>query len=193
MSKKVITETSTVEYNAETGELKQQTKTQVAVLGSEDKYYKFYKEGLDYIIDMPVKCTKVFYALLDIMTYVDQPVIGLGEHGMHIFLNADIKRGIAKDLGYANYRQIDNVIQQLLKGDVLIREGTGIFRPNPSIVARGAWKEICHLREEVNCPLPKGETFKSVCEKKDAVKKQLAEQAAVQAEHQTEQLTIDGV
>ena len=163
MSKKVITETSTVEYNAETGEVKQQTKTQVAVLGSEDKYYKFYKEGLDYIIDMPVSCSKVFYALLDIMTYVDQSVVGLGEYGMHIFLNVDIKRGIAENLGYAKYRQVDNIIQQLLKGNVLIREGTGIFRPNPSIVARGAWKEICHLREECNCPLPKGETFKSVC------------------------------
>lgn len=193
MSKKIITETSTTEYNAETGEVKQQTKTQVAVLGTEDKYYKFYKEGLDYIIDMPVKCTKVFYALLDIMTYVDQPVIGLGEHGMHIFLNADIKRGIAKDLGYKGYRQIDNILQTLLKGEVLVREGTGIFRPNPNIVARGAWKEICHLREECKCPLPKGETFKSVCDRKDAARIQMKENAAVQAEHQAEQLTIDGV
>ncbi len=183
MSKKIITETHDTEYDALTGEVKAKRSCQVAVLPTEDKYYKFYHEGLVYISDMPNECSRVFFALLDNMSYVDQTVEGLGEYGMHIFLNADIKRAIAKSLGLKNYRCIDNTIQMLLKGEVLLRVGTGIFRPNPYIVARGAWKEIAHLREECGYPLPKGETFKSVCKRKDIVKKQLEEQAAVQAEH----------
>lgn len=193
MSKKIITEISAMEYNAETGKYEVVRTQQVAVMATEDKFYKFYYEGLVYIADMPLECHRVLYALLDNMTYVDQKVEGLGEYGMHIFLNADIKRGIAKSLGIKNYRSIDNTIQLLLKGNVLIRIGKGIFRPNPYIIARGAWKEIAHLRAECGVPFAKGDTFKSVCEQKDRVKKQLEEMAALQAEHQEEQLRIEGI
>lgn len=178
MSKKIITETSDLEFNEVTGRYEVRRTQQVAVLTTENKYYKFYSEGLRYISDMPPECNKVFYALLDNMTYVDQKVEGLGEYGMHIFLNADVKKGIAQSLGYKNVRSLDNIIQKLLKGEVLIRIGTGIYRPNPFIVARGAWKEIAHLREECGCPIPLGATFKSVCALKDAIKQRRAEAKA---------------
>ena len=193
MSKKIITETTTEVVDPVTGELVPKKKHQVAVLSTEDKFYKFYREGLRYISDMPLECHRVLYALLDNMSYVDQKVEGLGEYGMHIFLNADIKRAIAKSLGIKNYRSIDNTIQLLLKGDVLIRVGKGIFRPNPYIVARGAWKEILNLRMECGASFAEDETFKSVCARKDNAKKQQKEMASLQAEHQAEQLTIDGV
>ena len=193
MSKKMINETTDVVFNPETGKYEVERTHQFATLSTEDKFFKFYYEGLVYMSDMPLEYHRVLYALLDNMSYVDQKVEGLGDYGMHIFLNADIKRAIAKSLGLKNYRCIDNAIQMLLKGEVLIRVGKGIFRPNPNIIARGAWREISHLREECNCPLPKGETFKSVCARKDSVKKQIAEMAAIQAEHQAEQLTIDGI
>lgn len=178
MSKKIITETSDLEFNEVTGRYEVKRTQQVAVLPTEDKYYKFYSEGLRYISDMPPECNKVFYALLDNMTYVDRKVEGLDDYGMHIFLNADIKRGIAKSIGFQNVRSLDNAIQKLLKGDVLFRIGTGIYRPNPYIVARGAWKEIAHLRAECGYPIADGDTFKTVCARKDAVKKQLAEAQA---------------
>lgn len=184
MSKKIITETSDMEFNEQTGRYEVKRTRQVAVLPTEDKYYKFYSAGLRYISDMPPECNKVFYALLDIMTYVDQKVEGLGEYGMHIFLNADIKKGIAQSLGFENVRSLDNTIQKLLKGDVLIRKGKGIYRPNPYIVARGAWKEIAHLRAECNYPIADGDTFKTVCARKDAVKKQLEAVNAVYSQHQ---------
>ena len=187
MSKKVITETSDMEFNAETGKYEVKRTQQVAVLATEDKYYKFYHEGLMYISDMPPELHKVFYALLDNMTYVDQTVEGLGDYGMHIFLNADIKRGIAKSLGLKNYRSIDNAITKLVKGDVLIQVGRGIYRPNSYIVARGAWKEIAHLRAECGHPFAKGETFKSVCERKTMSSKRIKEALAEQAKHQSEQ------
>ena len=155
MSKKVITEISDVEYNDATGKYEVKRTQQVAVLATEDKYYKFYHEGLMYIADMQPELHRVFYALLDNMTYVDQTVEGLGDYGMHIFLNADIKRGIAKSLGLKNSRSIDNAITKLVKGEVLIPVGRGIYRPNPYIVARGAWKEIAHLRAECYYPLAK--------------------------------------
>lgn len=193
MSKKIITETSTEVVNPETGELVPKKKYQVAVLSTEDKYYKFYREGLRYISDMPLECHRVLYALLDNMSYVDQKVEGLGEYGMHIFLNADIKRAIADTLKIKNYRCIDNTIQMLLKGNVLARVGKGIYRPNPYIVARGAWKEILNLRIEWGASFANDDTFKSVCARKENANKQKKEMAAVQAEHQAEQLTIDGV
>lgn len=191
MSKKVITETSDMEFNAETGKYEVKRTQQVAVLATEDKYYKFYHEGLIYISDMPPELHKVFYALLDNMTYVDQTVEGLGDYGMHIFLNADIKRGIAESLGLKNYRSIDNAITKLVKGDVLIQVGRGIYRPNPYIVARGAWKEIAHLRAECGHPFAKGETFKSVCERKTMSSKRIKEALAEQAKHQPEQPTTE--
>lgn len=187
MSKKVITETSDMEFNAETGKYEVNRTQQVAVLATEDKYYKFYHEGLMYISDMPPELHRVFYSLLDNMTYVDQTVEGLGDYGMHIFLNADIKRGIAKSLGLKNYRSIDNAIAKLVKGDVLIQVGRGIYRPNPFIVARGAWKEIAHLRAECCHPFVKGETFKSVCERKTMSSKRIKEALAEQAKHQSKQ------
>lgn len=187
MSKKVITEISNIEFNAETGKYEVNRTQQVAVLTTEDKYYKFYHEGLMYISDMPPELHKVFYALLDNMTYVDQTVEGLGDYGMHIFLNADIKRGIAKSLGLKNYRSIDNAITKLVKGDVLIQVGRGIYRPNPYIVARGAWKEIAHLRAECGHPFVKGDTFKTACARKDMARQRIAEALAEQAKHQSEQ------
>ena len=187
MSKKVITETSDMEFNAETGKYEVNRTQQVAVLATEDKYYKFYHEGLMYISDMPPELHRVFYSLLDNMTYVDQTVEGLGDYGMHIFLNADIKRGIAKSLGLKNYRSIDNAIAKLVRGDVLIQVGRGIYRPNPFIVARGAWKEIAHLRAECCHPFVKGETFKSVCERKTMSSKRIKEALAEQAKHQSKQ------
>lgn len=187
MSKKVITETSDMEFNAETGKYEVNRTQQVAVLATEDKYYKFYHEGLMYISDMPPELHRVFYSLLDNMTYVDQTVEGLGDYGMHIFLNADIKRGIAKSLGLKNYRSIDNAIAKLVKGDVLIQVGRGIYRPNPFIVARGAWKEIAHLRAECCHPFVKGDTFKTACARKDMARQRIAEALTEQAKHQSEQ------
>ena len=187
MSKKVITEISDIEFNAETGKYEVNRTQQVAVLTTEDKYYKFYHEGLMYISDMPPELHRVFYALLDNMTYVDQTVEGLGDYGMHIFLNADIKRGIAKALGLKNYRSIDNAITKLVKGDVLIQVGRGIYRPNPYIVGRGAWKEIAHLRAECGHPFVKGDTFKTACARKDMSRQRIAETLAEQAKHQSEQ------
>ena len=70
---------------------------------------------------MPLECHRVFYALLDNMTYVDQSVEGLGDYGMHIFLNVDVKKGIAAALGIGNHRTIDNVVAKLVKGEVLIK------------------------------------------------------------------------
>lgn len=186
MSKKVITETSDMEFNIETGKYEVKRTQQVAVLATEDKYYKFYYEGLLYISDMPLEYHRVFYALLDNMTYVDQSVEGLGDYGMHIFLNVDVKKGIAAALGIANYRSIDNVIAKLVKGEVLIKVGRGIYRPNPYIVARGSWREIAHLRAECAYPFAKGDTFKTVCARKDMARQRIAEALAEQAKHQSE-------
>ena len=115
MNKRMINETTDTVFNEDIGQYVVKRFHQVANLSTEDKYYKFYHEGLMYIADMPPECHRVFYALLDNMTYVDQTVEGLGDYGMHIFLNADIKRGIAKELGLANYRTIDNIITKLVK------------------------------------------------------------------------------
>ena len=183
MSKKIISEVSDTEFNPKTGKYEVNKSHQVVILPTEDKYFKFYYEGLVYISDMSPECHRVFYALLDNMTYVDQKVEGLGDYGMHIFVNTDIKHGIAKALGFENYRSIDNIIQKLVKGDVLLRVAKGIYRPNPYIVARGAWKEIANLRGECAYPLAAGDTFKTVCARKDAAKKSVKAAAEEQKKH----------
>ena len=184
MAKKVLTESMWTEYDAETGEVKSQSSHKVAVLPTEEKYFKFYYEGLMYISDMPTKCHKVLYAILENLSYVDHKVEGLDEYGMYIFLPVDVKKGIAASLGFSNYREIDNEIAKLVKGDVIKKIGNGIYRPNPYILARGAWKEICHLRGMGFYRPQKGDTFKTVCKRKDTAKKERAEHLAEQAKHQ---------
>lgn len=191
MSKKIITEHSITEYNEETGKYEVKSTQQVFVLPNEEKYYKFYRDGLMYISDMPPELHKVFYALLDNMTYVDQKVEGLDDYGMHIFLNKTVKEGIAASLGLENYRSINNAISKLVKGDVLIQVGRGIYRPNPYIAARGAWIEIAKLRMACGCPFADGDTFKSACARKDRVKRQTAEALAEQAKHQSEPPAVE--
>ena len=187
MTKKIITESSDMEFNEETGKYELKSQHQVAVLSTEEKYFKFYYEGLMYISDMPAEYHRVFYALLDNMTYVDQRVEGLGKYGMHIFINKEVKVGIAQVLGMENYRSLDNIICNLVKGNVLMRIGKGILRPNPYIVARGSWKEIAHLRMEFGHSFAKGDTFKRVCAQKDAARKQRNAVAEEQAKHQSAQ------
>ena len=186
MSKRMINEIIDTSFNAETGKYEVESSHQVATLSTEDKYYKFYHEGLMYIADMPPELHQVLCALLDNMSYVDQTVEGLGDYGMHIFLNKAVKKGIAESLGRENYRSIDNAITKLVKGEVLIKVAKGIYRPNPWIVARGAWKLIVHLREECGHPLAKGETFKSVYNRNKVADRRIAEARAEQAKHQTE-------
>ena len=177
MSKKIINEIVDSQFNEETGMYEVVRKQEIFSIPTEDKYYKFYHEGLMYISDMPAELHKVFYALLDNMTYVNQKVEGLGEYGMHIFLNAAVKRAIAKSLGYSNSRSVDNAVQKLVKGNVLLHIATGIYRPNPYIVAKGAWKEVALLRSECSYPIVKGDTFKQACARKDAVRKSQTEQS----------------
>lgn len=191
MSKRMINEYTVTEFNPETGKYEVTSHHQVATLSTEDKYYKFYHEGLMYISDMPPELHRVFYALLNIMTYVDQKVEGLGDYGMHIFLNKAVKEGIAASLGMGSYRSVGNAVTKLVKGEVLIMVGKGIYRPNPYIVGRGAWREIALLRAECGYPFAKGETFKSVCARKDMVKQQLAEAQAEQAKHQPEPAAVE--
>ena len=78
MSKKVITETSDMEFNIETGKYEVKRTQQVAVLATEDKYYKFYYEGLSlYSIRCHFKYSKKFsyfgilYFSCSIMQYSD--------------------------------------------------------------------------------------------------------------------------
>ena len=177
MAKKIISETSEHIIDETTGECKLKRSYQMALLETEDNYTKFYDAGLRYIADMPASCTAVFYALLNNLSYVDRKIEGVDDFGMLIYLNPDIKKGMARKLGFQNVRSLDNVIQQLIKGNVLKRVAQGIYRPNPYIVSRGAWKEVAVLREEF-FPLADGDTFKTVCAKKDAVKAQAKENEA---------------
>ena len=191
MSKRMINEIIDTSFNPETKKYEVESSHQVATLSTEEKYYKFYHEGLMYISDMPPELHRVLCALLDNMSYVDQKVEGLGDYGMHIFLNKTIKEGIAESLGMDNSRSIDNAITKLVKGEVLIKVAKGIYRPNPWIVARGAWKQITHLREECGHSLAKGETFKSVYNRNKVASQRIAEAKAEQAKHQPEPPAVE--
>lgn len=177
MAKKIISETSEYIIDETTGECKLKRSCQTALLGTEEHFVKFYKAGLEYLVDMPASCMKVFFLLVCNLSYVDHKIDGIDEYGMLIYLNPEIKKGMAQRLGFQNVRSLDNVIQELIKANVLERVAQGIYRPNPYIVSRGAWKEVAVLREGF-FPLADGDTFKTVCAKKDAVKAQAKENEA---------------
>lgn len=141
-----------------TGEVLSEQRTIKIMHGAEPDFIKLYLKDILYLTDMPHKHSKVLMELLNYATYASP------ESGMKIYLNADLKKDIAKRLGYKTVQNIDNALTDLNKGKILIRTGTGTYSLNPYFFGKGDWKDISRLRLEIDYNEIKGKTFKTVCE-----------------------------
>lgn len=125
--------------------------------GDEPQYIKLYLQDILYLSDLPKHHEKILFELLKRATYAGE------KYGMEITLNASIKKRIADTLEIKNIRTINNVLTDLVKGQILIRADVGVYTLNPYLFGRGDWQDISRLRLKIDYDAIKGRTFSTVC------------------------------
>ncbi|MGH0770026.1 replication/maintenance protein RepL, partial [Bacillus paranthracis] len=105
----------------EDGQITHQEEEKVINWGTEPNYIKVYLDTILYLKDLPKGLNSILYAFLKRMSYGNQLVV-----------NAALKRQIAKELGLS-LSSINNAISKFVKGELLIREDTGLYKVNPHL------------------------------------------------------------
>lgn len=121
----------------ENGAIKQKEEDLTVNWGREPNYIKLYLDTVLYLKDLPKGLNTILYALLKRMSY-----------GNQLVLNAALKRQIAKEIELS-VSSINNAITKFVKGELLERIDTGLYRVNPHIFGKGEWKDIAKIRLEV--------------------------------------------
>jgi hypothetical protein len=134
-----------------TGETQKIEHIKEMLLPREPDFIKLYLRDVMYLQDLPAGLSSVMYQLL---TYMDYENL--------IPVNAGNKRIIAKRTGQA-FNTVNNAISKLVKGRMLYRIDTGIYRVNPYLFGKGQWNGIHKIRMEISYGL-EGRTIKSVIE-----------------------------
>lgn len=135
MAKVTMSNTKTV--IDENGAIKQKEEDLTVNWGREPNYIKLYLDTVLYLKDLPKGLNTILYALLKRMSY-----------GNQLVLNAALKRQIAKEIELS-VSSINNAITKFVKGELLERIDTGLYRVNPHIFGKGEWKDIAKIRLEV--------------------------------------------
>lgn len=142
----------------EDGQITYQEEEKVINWGTEPNYIKVYLDTILYLKDLPKGLNSILYAFLKRMSYGNQLVI-----------NAALKRQIAKELELS-LSSINNAISKFVKGELLIREDTGLYKVNPHLFGKGDWKDIAKIRLEVTFDM-QGKTIMSEIERKEGNEK----------------------
>lgn len=142
----------------ENGEITYQEEEKTINWGTEPNYIKVYLDTILYLTDLPKGLNGILYAFLKRMSYGNQLVV-----------NAALKRQIAKELDLS-MSSINNAITKFVKGDLLIREDTGLYLVNPHLFGKGDWKDIAKIRLEVTFDA-NGKSIMSEIERKEEKEK----------------------
>lgn len=142
----------------EDGQITHQEEDKTINWGSEPNYIKVYLDTILYLKDLPKGLNGILYAFLKRMAYGNQLVV-----------NAALKRQIAKELDLS-LSSINNAISKFVKGELLIREDTGLYLVNPHLFGKGEWKDIAKIRLEVTFD-SEGKTIMSEIERKEEKEK----------------------
>ncbi|MGH1462735.1 MAG: replication/maintenance protein RepL [Neptuniibacter sp.] len=134
-SKKIISQKSVETVDRETGEVKEEKKVTVYSVPKEPAYIKLYLEDIGKLYELPNNSSSLLYELLRRMDYDG-----------FISLNSTNKKMICKKTGY-KVQSLDNYLQNLIKNKLFVREGRGVFKPDPHLFGKGEWSEI-HKRRE---------------------------------------------
>lgn len=160
MTGKISQITEVTEYDGTTGEITKQSTSKTINWGTEPDYIKLYLEDVLYLSDMSTQYAAVVTSLLKRVHYA-----GIQEKGLCVSLSTYDRDCICEELGLKNRQSLANVLQKLVKGNILFKIGRGAYRFNPYLFGKGAWADIAKIRMEVTYDL-KGRTFKSTIENK---------------------------
>ena len=126
-------------------------------IGSEPPYVKVYLETILYLKDLPKGYNPVLMCILKRLPWASQ------EQG--IAINAALKRIIAKEVE-CSVSRVDHAITDFVKGELLYRMDTGLYRVNPNLFGRGEWSDIAKLRLEITFD-SHGKTFMGEIDRKN--------------------------
>jgi hypothetical protein len=110
--------------------------------GDEPPYIKMYLDSLLYLKDLPKSYNTVLNALLKRMSYAGDV------DGQVIVVNKAVKTRISNEIG-TTVSRIENVMTDLVKGELLYRIDRGMYRVNPNFFGKGDWQDIARLRLEI--------------------------------------------
>lgn len=159
---KLNTMTTETLVNHETGIVTSEMKTTTYAFEREDDYIKFYVKSLLYMADLPHNLNPILAKLLQFMPYAG------GDHKPVFALNKALKAQIGTELGYKGKdpsKAVSDAITSFVKGQILFREGTGLYMFNPHLFGRGEWADIKKLRLQVDFT-PEHRTVKGQIERK---------------------------
>lgn len=165
MAKVTSTEITTI--MDQDGQVIHKEEDRVINWGSEPNYIKVYLDTILYLNDLPKGLNGILYAFLKRMSYGNQLVV-----------NAALKRQIAKELDLS-LSSINNAISKFVKGSLLLREDTGLYKVNPHLFGKGEWKDIAKIRLEVTFDA-QGKTIMSEIQKKEDKEKHILATASGQ-------------
>lgn len=134
--KKLIFQSICQKTNGNTGEIMEETTTNVISIRQEPEFVKVYLQDITRILALPPTCKDIAYALLQIMGY----------DGL-IRLTMATKLRISEQLGIKE-KVFKNYLTALVKQGVLRRVATSEYEMNPHLFAKGHWKDISKRREE---------------------------------------------
>ncbi len=142
----------------EHGQITYQEEDKTTNWGSEPNYIKVYLDTILYLNDLPKGLNGILYSFLKRMSYGNQLVV-----------NAALKRQIASELELS-LSSINNAISKFVKGEILLREDTGLYKVNPHLFGKGEWKDIAKIRLEVTFD-KEGKTIMSEIQRKETIEK----------------------
>lgn len=151
----------------EKGEIIGRARNETLTYGQEPSFVKLYLQDILYLKNLPQKHSKLLLALLKRASYAECHINEKGERiasGMEVVINSALKRRIMNDLKIKSTGSISNSLTELVKGKVLYRIDTGIYRFNPYLFGKGDWQDIRGLRMNVNYSEIKGRDFKTIVE-----------------------------
>lgn len=139
-----------------TGEVVSTMTTKTYTATKEPPYLKVYMQDIVALRNMPSSQADVLWAIAAWL-----PGAGC-ENPMVVALPKHIKELICEKLGWKNMHTLEKAITKLVQREILIREGSSVYRFNPYLFGKGAWKDIQALRLTIDYDPQKGRRISSM-------------------------------
>lgn len=157
----ILQQNEKVIVDGDTGEVIRTETDTTMRFPSEPEFVKLYVKDILYLKDMPQACNKVLLSLLAKAKYADRTTINSSDAGgLVVSMSGYDRKQLMQETGFMRMSSFNNVLTQLVKGNLLIRLGTGTYQLNPYLFGKGNWRDIQELRMNVTYNL-EGKSFKT--------------------------------